>query len=134
MRCLDPPESFPLIGTVQNPMFISDGDDLVLCYEVAPVSGGGIAFIRFTDVSEFSLDGWANVRALEDASYFARPWKFSEIKGSPKAGQEPLSRRHWTISFNDLLLSIVFSKVQLLSHSYDKTSVPDALANYMKAR
>jgi hypothetical protein len=43
----------PEIGTVANPVYFSDSDDLYLGYEVAPISGGGCAVLKFEGVIEF---------------------------------------------------------------------------------
>lgn len=45
-----PSESFPTIGTVEDPAVFCDGRSLLLCYEIAPVDDGGNAILAFSDV------------------------------------------------------------------------------------
>ena len=40
-------EDLPHIGTVQNPMYFSDGRNAFLAYEVAPQGDDGVAIVNF---------------------------------------------------------------------------------------
>ena len=112
---LDPVEDFPLIGTVENPAFFHDGRNLFLCYQIAPISGGGNAVLKFQSVHEFALRP-LNVEGLREAEYPVRPWSITEVRGSEKTAQKGsvLPRRFWTISFNDQTAEIVFETVELV--------------------
>ena len=55
MRGSVPAEQFPEIGTVENSAVFYDGENIFLCYQIAPVAGGGIAILKFADVIDFRI-------------------------------------------------------------------------------
>lgn len=126
-----PEETFPSIGTVENPALFCDGYDLLVCYEIAPVSGGGNAILSFKDVFFFERNP-NNVEGLRDSKYPVRAWNFTEVLGSDRTERwRPLERRFWTISFNDVTVEVVFSKVQQVHQSPEPVSPRVALLNYL---
>ena len=132
MEGIRPNETFPLIGTVENPAVFSDGRDLLLSYEIAPVAGGGIAILKFSDVIHFEQNP-INVEGLKDAVFPAKPWDFTEVFGSDRTTRwKALEPRFWTISFNDVTVEVVFSKVHKAHETREGVRPPDALAGYLR--
>lgn len=127
-----PTETFPLIGTVENPALFSDGRDLLLSYEIAPAAGGGIAILKFSDVIHFEQNP-INVEGLRDAIYPAKPWDFTEVFGSNRTTKwKALEPRFWTISFNDVTVEVVFSKVHKAHETREGFRPHDALADFLR--
>lgn len=132
MEGIPPKESFPLIGTVENPALFSDGRDLLLSYEIAPAAGGGIAILRFSDVIHFEQNP-INVEGLRDAPYPTKPWDFTEVFGSERTIRwKALLPRFWTISFNDVTVEVVFSGVQKAHETREVIGPSDALADFLR--
>lgn len=132
MEGIQPTETFPLIGTVENPALFSDGRDLFLSYEIAPAAGDGIAILRFSDVIHFEQNP-INVEGLRDALFPTKPWDFTEVLGSDRTirgkAREP---RFWTISFNDVTVEVVFSKVHKVHETREIIRPPEALAGFLR--
>lgn len=134
MQGMPPQERFPRIGTVQNPAMFHDGEDLFLCYEIAPVDGGGIAVLQFVDAFFFEMNP-NNILSLPQARYPAEAWKFTEVFGSDRTERwGSLSSRFWTISFNDVTAEVVFASVQLVHEGRGKATPTAALLDFLAAR
>lgn len=108
-----PPETFPPMGTVEAPVIFGDHHELLLCYEIAPASGGGYAILSFSNAIHYELNPWNVHEGLHDAKFPFRVWDFTEVVGSDFTERWP-KQRFWTISFNDVMLEIVFAKVLLV--------------------
>ncbi|WP_174821685.1 hypothetical protein [Ruegeria lacuscaerulensis] len=122
---ISPAVSFPEIGTVKSPAVFYDGRTVFLSYEIAPVSGGGVAILKFDDVIEFRIDPM-NVEGLRAAEFPVKPWDFQEVTGSEKTERwKALKPRFWTISFNDETIEVVFKQVELIDRTHEATA-PDA--------
>ncbi|MPL74847.1 hypothetical protein SDC9_20666 [bioreactor metagenome] len=131
MKGAHPKETFPEIGTVDVPALFSDGEDLLLSYEVAPVAGGGIAILKFSDVIYFEQNP-NNVKGIRNASFPASPWEFTEVFDSDRTTfWTALEPRFWTISFNDVTVEVVFSKVQKVHQTCEAVRPAKALADYL---
>ena len=105
-------EAFPSIGTVGNPALFSDGYNLLLSYEIAPVAGGGITILAFANVIHFEQNP-TSVEGTESARYPISPWRFTEVTDSDRTVQwRALNPRFWTISFQDVTVEVVFSDVK----------------------
>lgn len=127
-----PSEAFPPIGTVENPAIFSDGYDLLVCYEIAPSGGGGNAILAFTTVTYFEQNPNNVHEGLRNARYPHRPWDFTEVIGSDRNRSSEWSEsRFWTISFNDVMVEIVFSKVSLIHRALDPVLPHIALLNFL---
>lgn len=112
-----PKEVLPQIGTVDAPALFSDGKSLFLAYAIAPISGGGIAILRFSDIIHFECNP-VNTRGLAKHRYPASPWAFTEVIGSKLTEEwKVLEPRFWTISFNDMTVEVLFSDVQIVDKS-----------------
>ncbi len=123
MESTRPKEDFPTIGTIEKPAMFFDGYDLLLSYDIAPVAGGGIAILKFSDVIHFEQNP-TNVEGLRNALYPTKAWDFTEVCGSERTTKwKALSPRFWTISFNDVTVEIVFSEVKKV-HETRQVSKP----------
>lgn len=129
----DPEDSFPAIGTMDDPAFFSDGRDLLMGYKVAPVAGGGTCILRFSDVIDFrQLPDTVEGRRFSTYQY--RPWQFTEVLGSERTGAfRALSPRLWTISFEDMTVEIVFRMVDMVERHSGETSPCEALTAFIAA-
>ena len=127
-----PTENFPLMGTVENPALFSDGRDLFLSYDIAPAAGGGIAILKFSDVIHFEQKP-INVEGLGDVASPTKPWDFTEVFGSDRTILwKALEPRFWTISFNDVTVEVVFSKVHKAYETREVVRPSDALAGFLR--
>lgn len=133
MESKTPKEDFPAIGTIKNPAMFFDGSDLLLSYDIAPVVGGGIAVLRFSNVIHFEKNP-VNVEGLRDAKYPTKAWDFTEIYDSDRTTRwKALSPRFWTISFNDVTVEIIFSEVQMIHETRHAETPPEALVRLLGA-
>jgi hypothetical protein len=131
MESKTPQEDFPAIGTVENPAIFSDGSDLLLSYDIAPVAGGGVAILKFSDVIHFEQNPM-NVKGLGHAKYPTKAWDFTEVYGSERTTKwKALSPRFWTISFNDVTVEIVFSKVKIVQETRQAVGPSAALVGFL---
>ena len=114
----DPVEDFPVIGTVENPAVFYDGRNLFLCYQIAPISGGGNAVLKFQSVLEFHLKP-LGADGVRNAEFPVRPWAITEIVGSDKTARKDgrPNPRFWTVSFNEETVEVVFETVELAFQS-----------------
>jgi hypothetical protein len=134
MKDRSPPEALPAIGTVENPAFFFDGSDLFLSYQTAPVAGGGVAVLQFSDVICFEMNP-ANVHGLAAYPYPISPWNFTEVLDSDRTTRwRVLTPRFWTISFNDVAVEVVFSDVEKVYEASSDCPPAAALLACLKAR
>lgn len=126
-----PKEDFPAIGTIENPAMFFDGSDLLLSYDIAPVAGGGIAVLKFSNVIHFEKNP-VNVEGLRDAKYPTKAWDFTEIYDSDRTIRwKALSPRFWTISFNDVTVEIIFSEVHMIHEARRVETPSEALVRLL---
>lgn len=131
MTGIQPLEQFPQIGTIENCAMCYDGGNVLLCYDIAPVSSGGIAILEFKRVISFCLDPM-NVEGLGKAVHPVSPWSFTEVLGSEKVARwKSLKPRFWTISFNDETVEILFQSVELRQETRAKLAPSAALVAYL---
>jgi len=124
-------EQFPLIGTVANPAILYDEENLLLCYKIAPISGGGVAILEFRDVFDFRINP-LNVEGLGNSKYPVNAWSFTEVTGADKNDKwSVLKPRFWTVSFNDLTIEILFDSVKMQMETRDDTSPAVALKQFV---
>jgi hypothetical protein len=134
MEARPPQETFPSIGTVENPALFFDGHDLLLCYEIAPVKDGGNAILAFSGVVYFEKNP-NNVKGLRAAKYPVRPWDFTEVLGSDRTERwRSLNLRFWTISFNDGTIEIVFCEVRQVHETREPVLPHVALLDFLRLR
>lgn len=126
-------EDLPPIDTVRNPALFFDDYNLLLCYKVAPIGGGGVAIVEFEDVLHFERLP-VNTRGLADWHLPANPWGFTEVEGAELTKNWAILKpRLWTISFNDLTLVVLFSSVRLVDLARTDCKPPAALARHLQA-
>lgn len=131
MKGFEPKEQFPTIGTVENPALFYDGSNMLMCYDIAPVAGGGVAILLFSGVIDVRLNPM-NAEGLRESKYPVRPWSFTEITGSENLTRwKALNPRFWSVSFNDQTVEILFAKVELLHESKERSRPRAALRRYM---
>ncbi|MEZ2221158.1 hypothetical protein [Rhizobium sp. RCC_161_2] len=112
----EPREKFPEVGDVANPAIFFDGEDVFLCYQISPRGGGGNAVVKFGDVFEFQVKPM-NVEGLGQCRYPVRPWSFNEIINAEEILRwRVLKPRFWMISFNDVMVEVLFESAALLLH------------------
>ena len=123
-----PVERFPQIGTVEDPALFRDcHGNLIVSYEIAPVDGGGNAILAFSGVVYYEQNPNNVPEGLRDSKYPVRHWNFTEVSGSDRNDRwSSLNNpsRFWTISFNDWMVEIVFSRVKLVQE-LKKVIAPD---------
>jgi hypothetical protein len=130
-----PQETFPQIGTAEGPAIFRHREaEMLLCYEIAPIDGGGYVILAFGDVVYFEQNPNNVPEGLGNSKYPVRAWDFTEVSGSDRTDRwssEFFHRRFWTISFNDWVVEIVFSSVRQAFESREPISPGAALLNYL---
>ena len=125
-------EDLPYIGTVLNPMYFSDGRNVFIAYEVAPLENGGVAVVRFSDVIRFH-DLPMNAEQMGRHRYYSNGLEFYSFNECAFAEELSawcvLKSRFWVISFNDVTLEIVFGSFEMVYRSPDNVSLRHALLN-----
>lgn len=138
MEGKSPPERFPQIGTVEDPALFRDCErNLLLCYEIAPVDGGGNVILAFSGVVYFEQNPNNVHEGLRDSKYPVRHWDFTEVFGSDRTDRwssQFSARRFWTISFNDWMVEIVFSSVEQVHRTPEQIAPDAALLGYLTTR
>jgi hypothetical protein len=126
-----PQEVLPRIGTVDAPALFFDGRNLLLAYTIAPISGNGVAILKFWDIIHFECNP-VNTRGLATHRYPASPWAFTEVVGSALTEEwQVLHPRFWTISFNDVTVEVLFSEMDIVDRNADGRHPPKALLSYI---
>ncbi|RVH23527.1 hypothetical protein CN211_32770 [Sinorhizobium meliloti] len=115
MQVSVPPEAFPELGTVSNPAILYDGHDVLVCYEASVRAGGGNVVIKFGEVIDFRIRPMS-VHGLKECRYRVSPWAFNEIVGAEETSEwKALNPRFWLVSFNDVMIEVLFETVSLIS-------------------
>lgn len=115
MQVAVPREAFPELGTVSNPAVLYDGHDAFVCYEASVRAGGGNVVIKFGGVIDFRVTPMS-VEGLTGCRYRVRPWAFNEIVGGEETSKwRAFNPRFWLISFNDVMIEVLFETVSLIS-------------------
>lgn len=132
MQVISPLEDFPGVGTVANPAVFFDGSDALVSYEASVRAGGGNVVLRFIDVIDIKITPM-NVEGLNACRYRINPWAFNEIIGVEEVAKwSVLHARLWLISFNDLMIEVIFEAVTLVSHDNVYRSPHLALAGVVR--
>ena len=135
MEGKSPSETFPTIGTVEDPALFCDGRNLFLCYEIAPADNGGNAILAFSDVVYFEQNPNNVHEGLRASAYPVRAWDFTEVLGSDRTERwRGIPRRFWTISFNDMMVEVVFSAVRHVHETRESISPQAALLDFLVKR
>lgn len=114
MQVSVPLEVFPELGTVANPAVLYDGNDAFVCYEASVRAGGGNVVLKFAEVIDFRITPM-NVEGLKECRYPVHPWTFTEIVGGEETSKwTALNPRFWLISFNDVMIEVLFETVSLI--------------------
>ena len=114
MHVTSPAEAFPEPGTVCNPAVFYDGSDAFVCYEACERAGAGNAVLKFGEVIDFRVTPM-NVEGLEECRYPVKPWAFNEIFACEETIRwKMLGARLWLISFNDVMVEVIFETVALI--------------------
>jgi hypothetical protein len=115
MQASVPQEDFPGVGTVANPAVLYDGNDAFVCYEASVRAGGGNVVLKFGDVIDFRITP-VTVEGLGECRYPVDPWSITEIIGGKETAEwKVLNPRLWLISFNDVMIEVLFETVSLIS-------------------
>lgn len=137
MESRPPPERFPQIGTVEAPAYFRDCEsNLLLCYEIAPVDGGGNVILEFGDVVYFEQNPNNVPEGLGNSKYPVRAWDFAEIIDSDRNARwssRHFPHRFWTISFNDWMVEVVFSGIRQVHMTREPITPDIALLEYLRA-
>ena len=132
MQVISPLEDFPGVGTVANPAVFFDGSDALISYEASPRAGGGNVVLKFVDVIDLKITPM-NVEGLNACRYRVQPWSFNEIIGGEETAKwRAFNARLWLISFNDVMIEVVFETVSLVSHDKIYRSPHVALSSVIK--
>ncbi|MDF1635129.1 hypothetical protein [Mycoplana sp. MJR14] len=116
MRVQSPKENFPEVGTVANPAALYDGDDAFVCYEASGRMGGGNVVLKFNGDIDFRITPMT-VEGLGKCRYPVKPWAFNEVIDVEETDQwKALNPRLWLMSFNDVMIEILFETVSLITH------------------
>lgn len=93
-----------------------DGNDAFVCYEASMRSGGGNVVLKFGGVIDFRITPM-NVDGLKECRYPVNPWTFNEVIGGEETVKwQALNPRLWLMSFNDVLIEVLFCEtVSLIS-------------------
>ncbi|EJC82341.1 hypothetical protein Rleg4DRAFT_4050 [Rhizobium leguminosarum bv. trifolii WSM2297] len=115
MQVSSPPEGYPQIGTVANPAVLYDGNDAFVCYETSGREGGDNVVLKFAEVIDFRITPMT-IHGLKECRYVVNPWAFNEIIGGEETAKwKVLNPRLWLISFNDVMIEVLFETVALIS-------------------
>ncbi|MEF0944311.1 hypothetical protein [Rhizobium sp. BR 362] len=129
MQVLIPQEAFPEIGTVENPAVFYDGNDALVCYEASIRSGGGNVVVKFGRITDFRITP-VNIEGLRECRYPVNPWAFNEVIGGSEITRwRSLKPRLWLISFNDIMIEVLFETVALIGHDAEKVHPYRTLLN-----
>lgn len=131
-----PPEDLPRIGTVRDPSLFFDEDELLLAYEIAPISGGGCAVVWFSGIIHFECNP-LNVHGvgMGQETYPTEAWCFTEVLGSDRTEVwAALKPRFWTISFNDRTVEVLFERVELVQVNLSVSTPHEALLSYISSK
>ncbi len=132
LRVSTPPEAFPAIGTVANPAVLFDGGDAFVCYESSGQAGIGNVVLKLGDVIDFRINP-ETVEGLKAFRYPVAPWAFTEVEGSEETVRwQVLNPRFWLMSFNDMMLEIVFETVSLIHHGTERCPPSRTLLHVLK--
>ena len=124
-----PQEAFPEIGTVENPAVFYDGRDAFVCYEASIRSGGGNVVLKFEDVIELRKTP-INVEGLRECRYPVNPWAFNEVIGGVETARwHALKMRLWLISFNDIMIEVLFRTVAVIGRDAEQGHQDRTLLN-----
>lgn len=114
MKVSIPLEAFPELGTVENPAVLYDGNDAFVRYEASLRAGGGNVVLKFGEVIDFRITP-INVDGLKECRYAVHPWSFNEIVGGEETSKwKALNPRLWLISFNDVMIEVLFETISLI--------------------
>jgi hypothetical protein len=103
-----PKENLPLYDYVINPVAIFDGRDGLLCYSNAVPARGDITVVRFAEVISLKVLP-IDSEYLRQYKYPLKHFAFNEIFGSDETKYwEVVEARLWAISFNDLIVEVMF--------------------------
>ena len=132
MTVTTPHEAFPEIGTVENPAVLFDGHDAFVCYEASVRAGGGNVVLKFGAVIDFRINP-ETVEGLEAFRYPVAPWAFNEVEGSEEtARRQVLNPRFWIISFNDVMIEVLFETVSMIHHDTERCPPSRTLLNVVQ--
>ncbi|MES5100527.1 hypothetical protein ABUK73_20050 [Agrobacterium sp. BA1120] len=107
-------EAFPEIGGVSNPAVLCNGEEAFVCYKVSHREGRGNALLKFSDVIDFRLTP-LNTERLDSFRYLISPWQFNEVFGGDQVARwKAFDPRFWLISFNDVVIEILFGTVCMI--------------------
>jgi hypothetical protein len=133
MHVTSPREAFPEPDTVCNPAVFYDGSDAFVCYEASERAGGGNVVLKFGEVIDFRVTPM-NVEGLEKCRYPVEPWAFNEIFCCEETIRwKVLGARLWLISFNDVMVEVIFETVSLISRDANARSQDTTLMNVVSA-
>ncbi|KSV70703.1 hypothetical protein N182_05305 [Sinorhizobium sp. GL2] len=91
-----------------------DGNDAFVCYEASVRAGGGNVVLKFGEIIDFRITPM-NVEGLKECRYPVHPWTFNEIVGGEETSKwKALNPRFWLISFNDVMIEVLFETVSLI--------------------
>jgi hypothetical protein len=122
MQVTSPQEAFPELGTVANPAVHFNANDVFICYEASERSGGGNVVLKFGDVIDFRITPM-NVESLKACRYPVNPWTFNEVVGGEETTRwKALNQRLWLISFNDLMVEVLFETVSFIIRDTERDS------------
>lgn len=128
----NPQEAFPEIATVANPAVFFDGEDALLCYEAFGRTGNSNVVLKFSDVIDLRITPM-NVEGLPSCRYPVKPWAFNEIFGGEETVRwSALKPRLWLISFQDLMIEVLFQSVSFLSREPVREAPHKTLRDFLR--
>ena len=89
--------------------------------------------LKFDEVIDLRVTPM-NVEGLNECRYPVRPWAHNEIFDCEETIRwKALKARLWLISFNDVMVEVIFETVSLVSHSSDAGPQDETLINVVSA-
>jgi hypothetical protein len=103
-----PKENLPIYDYVSNPVAIFDGSDGLLCYRNIDLASRQMTVVRFAEVISLKVLP-VNSEYLEQYKYPIKHFAFNEIFGAEETEiWQAAEARLWAISFDDLIVEVMF--------------------------
>ncbi|OWV90401.1 hypothetical protein [Rhizobium sp. R693] len=127
-----PKEKLPLYDYIGNPIAIFDGSDGLLCYSNAGPTRGQITVVRFAEVISLKVLP-VNSEYLSQYKYPLKHFAFNEIFGADETKPwEDVEARLWAMSFNDLVVEVMFMGAVTVDNAETANRTVDALVRAVR--
>ena len=122
----------PEVGIPEWPALVTNCDDLLLAYEVAPCGSRTYAVVRFSGLVDHRLspindEGLGQHPYVQSGLQF---YSFHEVEASPEALR--WNARHWVVTFKDQTLDVVAADVAIVRREIRAVDATHALLDAIR--